>query len=64
MGAIKAVCTEIEEAIEGGAEAWEAVTDAIVRWEIDPASDFARQLENLYIQGQDDTAYIPPSELH
>lgn len=67
MGTIKTICTEIEEAIDGGAERWEAVTDAIVRWEIDPNSEFARQLEHVYViepASHDDLPVLTSQELH
>lgn len=49
MGALKNILIEIDEAIEAGAEAWEAVTDAIIRWDIDPASQMALDLEERYL---------------
>lgn len=49
MGALKNILIEIDEAIEAGAERWEAVTDAIIRWEIDPTSQMALDLEQIYL---------------
>lgn len=63
MGAIKTICLEIEESIEAGVERWEAVSDAIIRWEIDPASDFAKQLENTYLLPED-APTVSSQDLH
>jgi hypothetical protein len=63
MGAMKTICTEIEESIDAGVEIWEAVTDAIIRWEIDPASDFAKQLEDMYLLPED-TPTVASQDLH
>lgn len=49
MGALKNILIEIDEAIEAGAEVWEAVTDAIIRWDIDPTSQMAIDLEERYL---------------
>lgn len=49
MGALKNILIEIDEAIEAGAEAWEAVTDAIIRWDIEPTSQMAIDLEQRYL---------------
>lgn len=62
MGALKDILIEIDEAIEAGAEAWEAVTDAIIRWDIEPTSQMAIDLEERYLPD-----YPPdeaPSMLH
>lgn len=62
MSALKNILIEIDEAIEAGAETWEAVTDAIIRWDIDPTSQMALDLEERYLPD-----YPPdeaPSTLH
>jgi hypothetical protein len=68
MGLIKSMLIEIDEAIEAGTERWDAVSDAIERWDLDPEGTIAKDLERIYItenQYQDDAdSDIPQRELH
>lgn len=65
MGQLKSILVEIDEAIEAGAERREAVTDALIRWDIDPTSSIALALERVYLeQGScpEDSTTIPAQE--
>jgi hypothetical protein len=72
MGLLKTMLLEVEEAIEAGTERWEAVSDAIERWDLDPEGSIARDLERIYVTNyqdsdrhQDDAdSDMPTSELH